>query len=72
MTALAPPAYAAKLGKRPPFCSERDATAYDLGFQQFALRPRTKVPWPGTPMWRGWMDAQEQQLQLNAERAAQA
>lgn len=72
MNAIAPPAYAAKLGKRPPFCSERDAAAYDAGFRQFAQRPRFKLPFPGTPAWRGWMDAQEQQLQLNAERAAQA
>lgn len=65
----APPAFRASLGERPPFCSQRDADAYDGGYRDYDNRHRTPVPHLGTPRRRGWDDAQAEQHRRNAENA---
>jgi hypothetical protein len=60
-----------KLGRKPiAQPNQKSADEYDLGYRLHEHRARNPVPFPGTPRRQGWDAAQEDQLQLNAERAA--
>ncbi len=71
-TAPAPPQFQATLGRRPSFCSQSDAAAYDAGYLRYENRARNPVPFAGTPAWRGWMDAEADLHQRIASRGGVA